>query len=67
MIEDYFESAGMIGILILCIFIIFFLIIAPLLVAILITNFISVTGIYWWACVFVFWIIIAGIISKLSY
>lgn len=65
-IVDYLKGAGVIGIIILIVLIMFFVICAPLIVAILIANSFHITGIYWWAMVLVIWFIIAGIISKLS-
>lgn len=64
-IVDYLQNIGIIGFIILALLIMFFLILAPLIVAILITNSIGVSGIYWWAFVIVIWFIIVGIISKL--
>ena len=65
-IVDYLTGIGVIGIVVLCILIAIFLFIAPIIVAVFIANHLGLTGIVWWAFVVVIWLLIAGIISKVS-
>lgn len=65
-IIDYLMGAGIVGFICLVILFTIFLICAPLIVAILIANYFSLAGVSWWAAVIVLWLIISGIISKLS-
>ena len=65
-IIDYLMGAGVIGIICLIILIAVFLFCAPIIVAIVIANYLGLTGIIWWAFVVVIWLIIAGILTKLN-
>lgn len=71
---DYLQGAGIIGLIILTSIIVVFIILCPLIVAVFLTNVLTIwlvkygiviSGILWWAIVIVLWFIIAGIISKL--
>lgn len=63
---DILTGLGAIGFVILIVLIVIFIGICPLIVAILVANYLMLTGISWWAVVIVLWLIIAGIISKLG-
>lgn len=65
-IIDYLTGAGIIGIIVLCLLVVIFLFIAPIIVAVFIANYMGLTGIIWWAFVIVIWLLISGILSKLS-
>ncbi len=65
-IIDYLAGAGLIGIICLIILVVVFMFCAPIIVAIVIANYLGLSGIIWWAFVVVIWLIIAGVISKLS-
>ena len=65
-IIDYLAGAGLIGMICLIISIIVFVFCAPIIVAIVIANYLGLSGIIWWAFVVVIWLIIASLISKLS-
>ena len=65
-IIDYLIGVGIIGFIGLVLLCVLALFCAPIIVAILIANYFCLTGISWWAVVIVLWLIIAGIISKLS-
>lgn len=65
-IFDYLMGAGIIGFAILIIFIIIVIVLAPIIVAMAVANYLGLTGIIWWAFVIVIWLIISGIISRLS-
>lgn len=63
---DTLQGLGFITLAIIFIMIIIFILLCPLIVAILIANTLSLTGIYWWAVVLVSYMIIDGIIAKLT-
>lgn len=63
---DYLTGIGIVGIVLLCIIIAIFIFIAPILIAMYIANYFHFNGIMWWAVVIVLWLIIAGLISKLT-
>lgn len=63
---EYLTGIGIIGIILLCIFVVIFILCAPIIVAIFIANALGLSGIVWWAFVVVIWLIIASIISKAS-
>lgn len=63
---DYLMGIGYIGIILLCVIITVFIFIAPILIAMYIANYLHFNGVMWWAVVIVLWLIIAGLISKLT-
>lgn len=71
---DALKGAGFIGLIILIILAVIFLILCPMLVSIVLTNFIAsclishgiiISGLSWYAFVIVIWAIIIGILAKL--
>lgn len=66
MIIDYLQGLGVIALIIGLILLICLPIIAGVVVAIALANYLAVSGILWWAIVILTTLIIWGIIGKLS-
>ena len=66
MIIDYLQGLGIIALIIGLILLICLPIIAGVIVAIALANYLAVSGILWWSIVILTTLIIWGIIGKLS-
>lgn len=59
------QKLCLIGLVILMIITIIFVFLCPLIIFVLITNYLFLNGIYWWAVIFIMYILFIGIIAKL--
>ena len=59
------QKLCLIGLVILMIITIIFVFLCPLIIFVLITNYLFLNGIYWWAVIFIMYILFIGIIVKL--
>lgn len=64
-IVDYLYGLGVIGIIILYVLVFLILFCAPIIVAIVITNYLGMTGLAWWAFVIVIWMFIVSLLAFL--